>query len=579
MFTKINLDSQLPGHASLGFVPQKGTGAARTSAGINFYESTTGEIFSDLDWWSLLPFNWANWNKFYVDNSVSGTGTGTISDPFKSISGAFAAANPTKAISGVITNGAGGSRVTATAHGFVTGDVVFIAAVTGATSVNGTQTVTRIDDNTFDVPAAFSSAYVSGGTAALGKIVYVKPGLYNRAQSVRGTVINSDTIILPWPGFTGQIIISSRLTNNSGGFTVAADTTSGVWVFSDIRGEGSTNIANIYVASELPTDQAATNPYGKHYSLAASIAACRTTPASYFVEGSSEIYTVYVNTGTTTTPDTSKIHIMRNTANCSPVSGADSSHAFYAVSCYFLGGSRPFYAAATSGTPTLSTYAFLNCQAGFPESATARDSWSFSASKDIYFVNCLGTNSSRDVFGIKAWNDAATAAAFPSSTPVYAYIFSENCFATNANFPLVATDAASLANAYSHHDYCKSIIVGGMYQYARGGIIHNTNITTGASGSDCTTVALGVWAGNSQAAADNNAGNTDFCIGSSGTTNNCVGWFYRCQNRAWDGTNSTSTYYIRNRDAEQLTYVDNNLFTARQTGTTLLALPNFIAVP
>ena len=577
MFTKLNLDNQLPGHALLGFVPQKGTGAARSSAGISFYETEAGEIFSDLDFWSLLPFNWTSWNAVYVDPTVSGTGTGTISDPYKSLDSALNASVPTKTITGVADNGSGLSRVTATAHGFVSGDVVFIAAVTGATSVNGYQTVTVIDANTFDTPAAFSSAYVSGGTAALGKIVYAKPGLYNRAQSFKGRVINSNTVILPWPGFAGQIIASSRLTNNSGGFTIASDTTPGVWIYSDIRGESSTAITNLYVASELPSDQSETSPFGKHYSLAASVAAVRLTQGTYFVEETAdEIYTVTINTGTTSVPDPNLLHIMRNTANCSPVNGADSAHAFYAVGVKFLGGSRPFYCAATSGTPTLSTYAFLNCEFGFPESATARDACAFSASKDVYLVNCTAYNSSRDLFGFKAWNDADAAADFPGSVPVYAYIFAENCMATNANFPLVATDANSLSNAYSHHDYCKSIIVGGMYQYSRGGVIHNTNITTGATGSDCTTVALGVWAGNSQAAADNNAGNTDFCIGSSGTTNNCVGWFYRCQNRAWDGSNSTSTYYIRNRDAEQLTYVDNNLFTARQTGTALNALPNFI---
>ena len=502
MFKLLNLNNQFPNWGTVGFVPQKYTGGSRTSAGLNVYETSTGEIFSDLDFWSLLPSGWASFQAVYCDPTVSGTGTGTVSDPYKSLDSAM------------------------------------------------------------------------NHTAASGKIIYAKPGLYNRAQSFKGRVMNEDTVILPWPGFTGQIIATSRLTNNSGGFTVAADTTAGVWVFSDIRGETSTTIASVYVCSELEGDL---NDFGlgKHYTLAASVAACRTTQGSYFVEETAdEIYTVTINTGTTSTPDTNRLHILRNTANCSPVNGADNGFNFYAFNVKFLGGSRPFYCAATSGTPTISTYAMYGCEFCFPDRATARDSCAFSASKDIYLIECLAHNSSRDLYNFKAWNDADADADFPASTPVWAQIVMIDCEGSNANFPIVATDANSLANAVSEHDFCRKIMVGGRYQLARGGVIHDTNVTTGSTGSNMASLILGTWAANSQAASDANAGNTDFCIGST-LTENVYGWMYRCQNRDWNGDNSTSTYYVRNRSAEALCWVDNNLFTARGAGT-FNALPNFI---
>lgn len=57
--------------------------------------------------------------------------------------------------------------VTATAHGFVNGDVVTIAAVTGSTTVNGSWTVLYKTTNTFSIAldTTGGAAYVSGGTA------------------------------------------------------------------------------------------------------------------------------------------------------------------------------------------------------------------------------------------------------------------------------------------------------------------------------------------------------------------------------------------------------------------------------
>ena len=55
--------------------------------------------------------------------------------------------------------------ITATGHGFVTGDMVFITGVTGNTAANGTWSIINVlSANTFSISVAGNGAYVSGGT-------------------------------------------------------------------------------------------------------------------------------------------------------------------------------------------------------------------------------------------------------------------------------------------------------------------------------------------------------------------------------------------------------------------------------
>lgn len=57
--------------------------------------------------------------------------------------------------------------VKSTAHGKITGDSVVIFGVVGATQANGTFTITKIDDDSFELDgtsAATLTTYVSGGT-------------------------------------------------------------------------------------------------------------------------------------------------------------------------------------------------------------------------------------------------------------------------------------------------------------------------------------------------------------------------------------------------------------------------------
>jgi hypothetical protein len=71
------------------------------------------------------------------------------------------------AISGATNNGSGAIRLTATAHGLETSDIVQNSGVGGTIEANAQWVVTVIDANHFDLNnSTFSNAYTSGGTAA-----------------------------------------------------------------------------------------------------------------------------------------------------------------------------------------------------------------------------------------------------------------------------------------------------------------------------------------------------------------------------------------------------------------------------
>jgi hypothetical protein len=71
-----------------------------------------------------------------------------------------------KTITGAANNGSGLIRITATAHGYTTGDRINIASVAGTVEANGKWTITVIDANTFDLQSStFITTYTSGGTA------------------------------------------------------------------------------------------------------------------------------------------------------------------------------------------------------------------------------------------------------------------------------------------------------------------------------------------------------------------------------------------------------------------------------
>lgn len=70
----------------------------------------------------------------------------------------------TKTITDAANNGSGLIRITATAHGYETGDQVGIDSVVGTTEANGSWTITKIDADNFDLQSsAFVNTYSSGG--------------------------------------------------------------------------------------------------------------------------------------------------------------------------------------------------------------------------------------------------------------------------------------------------------------------------------------------------------------------------------------------------------------------------------
>lgn len=68
------------------------------------------------------------------------------------------------AISATADNGSGEIRATDVAHGLVTGNTIVVAGFVTDTSGNGTQTVTKIDDDTFDIDGSTWSVDESTAT-------------------------------------------------------------------------------------------------------------------------------------------------------------------------------------------------------------------------------------------------------------------------------------------------------------------------------------------------------------------------------------------------------------------------------
>ena len=103
-----------------------------------------------------------------------------------------------KTITGAANNGSGLVRITATAHGFTTGDGIGVYGVTGTTEANGVWVATVITADTFDLQGStFTNAYVSGGTATnrsslVGIHVLLQPTLSRTNAGVGTNIFNDD---------------------------------------------------------------------------------------------------------------------------------------------------------------------------------------------------------------------------------------------------------------------------------------------------------------------------------------------------------------------------------------------------
>jgi hypothetical protein len=136
--------------------------------------------------WTGLLFN-MNGNP-YFEGAVTISSNGTVLSLGQVTQPHYAAfySNPTfnnaltqpstTVVSGAV-NAAGLVRITDTAHGYQTGDVVTIAGVGGTTEANGTWPITKIDANTFDLlGSAFVNAFASNGTALLVPSIRIRNG-------------------------------------------------------------------------------------------------------------------------------------------------------------------------------------------------------------------------------------------------------------------------------------------------------------------------------------------------------------------------------------------------------------------
>ena len=130
--------------------------------------------------WVLSPIDFVDGPYLPLNSSQA-----TLTPAATAGSGISLSSTTSKTMTGATDNGAGAIRITATAHGWATGDRVVIAGVTGTVEANGTWTVTRVTANTFDLNgSAFANAWISGGTIKpaifqatdLGRLIRLKHG-------------------------------------------------------------------------------------------------------------------------------------------------------------------------------------------------------------------------------------------------------------------------------------------------------------------------------------------------------------------------------------------------------------------
>jgi hypothetical protein len=113
-------------------------------------------------------------------------------------------------ITGAANNGSGLIRITATAHGYSTGNKVDVGKILGTTEANKPGwTITVIDANTFDLQgSAFVNAYVSGGVANLAFVM--------------SNIIGAIPALTPGPGHVSDLTVDNSLTVTNGPLSLPA---------------------------------------------------------------------------------------------------------------------------------------------------------------------------------------------------------------------------------------------------------------------------------------------------------------------------------------------------------------------
>lgn len=128
----------------------------------------TGTLTSYPVEYSSLEITYTDTSTLTVTDNGIGRLTGDVSSSW------------VKTITGAASDGSGQNeiRITCVGHGFDTDDEINIAAVAGTTEANNTAnnptwTITKIDNDTFDLNGSvFTNAYTSGGTASKNTIDY-----------------------------------------------------------------------------------------------------------------------------------------------------------------------------------------------------------------------------------------------------------------------------------------------------------------------------------------------------------------------------------------------------------------------
>lgn len=151
-------------------------------------------------------------NETFQLTSSATTGSATIS------------AGPSRTITGAANNGSGAIRITATGHGYATGDRVRVASIVGTTEANGDWIVDVITDNTFDLRGStFTNAYVSGGAATPALFYSTDVGLSIRIKA------GSTWGYVKVTAFTNSSTVTADVESTLAGTTATSEWRLGVW--------------------------------------------------------------------------------------------------------------------------------------------------------------------------------------------------------------------------------------------------------------------------------------------------------------------------------------------------------------
>jgi len=245
---------------------------------------------SDMTWSTVS-------SGIYKSTSVTSTPGGLLDfgqmDIFNQPVRAIAVTSTTYVVTGVASNGAGGSRITTTAaHGLSTGNQVVIYNTGGATYVNGEWTVTVITSTTFDIAVSFGASITTPGTlvnlsalvapqvSLVNSVLYyastVAPSGANTFVSVNSTryrhnnpdrrLVCRDTAFLggsvTFSSVCGQLITSA--TNSSGNYLIttsaAHDFSVGDVVLLDSISGAASGLNGTHTIATVPTTTTFTVP-------------------------------------------------------------------------------------------------------------------------------------------------------------------------------------------------------------------------------------------------------------------------------------------------------------------------------